>query len=143
MRTIILTLFAVFSTVFYSGKSMELHAQMGTLSIDYEVLNTIEGYSYVSRLDVYVDGKLYGSSTEIDQRTPNSISVKIPRGNHQIKAVLLAKYEGAWEERTVENRYTYDFIWTESVNMKKKMKVKLYFDIDSGVNVNNKPKKKK
>lgn len=109
-------------------------------SITYQVTNTIEGYSYDSRLDVYVDGKKIGESSVKDQKEMNKITVKVPTGQHTLKCVLLAYYKNQWEERTVANEYSYDFVWTTTQNFASKGKVKLYFDIESGVNVNKKPK---
>lgn len=113
------------------------------LSISYEVLNTRPGYSYDAKLVVYVDDAQVGESSVKNQEIPNSVTVPIPTGSHNVKAVLLANYDGVWEERTIANDYSNDFIWRKSANFKKDTKVKLYFDIDSGVHENKKPKKKK
>lgn len=118
-------------------------AETVNLTINYEVLNTIQGYSYESRVDVYVGGTFIGSSSVKDQQTPNSVTVKVPTGKHAVKAVMLAKYEGEWQERTISNQYSQDFVWEKVVNFKKDMKVKLFFDIDTGVHEKKKPKKKK
>lgn len=112
-------------------------------TINYEVLNTRAGYSYDAKLVVYVDDIQVGESSVKNQEIPNSVTLPIATGEHRIKAVLLAKYEDVWEERTVANDYSNDFIWNKYANFKKDGKVKLFFDIDTGVHEKKKPKTKK
>lgn len=135
------------SAVLGSGKVATTVAAQPTetvnLSINYEVLNTRPGYSYDAKLVVYVDDKQVGESTVKNQEIPNSVTVPIPTGVHDLRVVLLAKYEDVWEERTIANDYSNDFVWRKSGNFKKDLKVKLFFDIDSGVHEKKKPKKPK
>jgi len=117
--------------------------QTVNLTIDYEVLNTVAGSSYDSKLEIFVDGKSIGTSEVKDQQVPNSVTVKIPIGRYELKAVLMANYQGKWQKRTIANGYSNDFFWLKERNFKKDLTVKLYFDIASGVHENKIPKKKK
>lgn len=106
------------------------------LTINYEVLNTVsDKYSYVSKLVVYVDGVRTAESSPRIQTEPNSCTVTLSKGKHQVRAILEALYEGEWEERTLKNEYSLDLEWVETTNFKKNRKVKITFDLDSGVKI--------
>jgi hypothetical protein len=106
------------------------------LTINYEVLNTVsDKYSYVSKLVVYVDGVRTAESSPRIQTEPNSCTLNLSEGKHQVRAILEALYEGEWEERTLKNEYSLDLEWVETANFKKNRKVKITFDLDSGVKV--------
>lgn len=117
--------------------------QTVNLTIDYEVLNTVAGSSYESKLEIFADGKSVGMSEAKDQQIPNSVTVKIPMGRYELKAVLMANYQGKWQKRTIKNGYSNDFFWLKERNFKKDLTVKLYFDIASGVHENKMPQQKK
>jgi hypothetical protein len=119
------------------------YSQTVNLTIDFEVLNTVAGSSYDSRLEIFADGKNVGTSEVKDQQIPNSITVKIPTGRYELKAVLMANYEGKWQKRTIANGYSNDFFWLKERNFNKDLTVKLYFDIASGVHEKKMPKPKK
>lgn len=139
-------LFFVLSALAGFGIHTQARAQAAetvNLTFKYEVLNTREGYSYDAKLEVYADGKEVGESTAKDQKIPNAVMVTIPKGEHKIKAVLLARYDDKWEERTIANEYSNDFVWTKEGKFNKDTEIKLYFDIDSGVHEKKKPKAKK
>jgi hypothetical protein len=103
------------------------------LTFSYQVKNTIEGYEYISKLVVYVDDQVAGESTPLIQTKPNSVTVSIPKGNHKVRAVLMAQFEGNWEERTKDNNYSWDFEWTQTGDFSKNRKIKITFDINKGV----------
>lgn len=106
------------------------------LTINYEVLNTVsDKYSYVSKLVVYVDGVRTAESSPRIQTEPNSCTVTLSKGKHKVRAILEALYEGEWEERTLKNEYSLDLEWVETTDFKKNRKVKITFDLDSGVKV--------
>ena len=117
--------------------------QTVNLTIDYEVLNTVTGSSYDSKLEIFVEGKIVGASEVKDQQIPNSVTVKIPTGRYELKAILMANYQGKWQKRTIANGYSNDFFWMKERNFRKDLTVKLYFDIASGVHENKIPKQKK
>lgn len=136
----LLFLFIAFTV--YSVGNFVSAQKNAMLTFDYEVLNTRSGYSYDAKLVVYVDGVKVGESTVKNQEIPNSLTVSFPQGKHSVRAVLLADYKGTWEERTVENEYSNDFVWTETGNFGKKRKVNLVFDIDNGMSTKGKKKRK-
>ncbi|MCG9912541.1 MAG: hypothetical protein MH137_14705 [Flavobacteriales bacterium] len=126
------TLLALFCLVLVQTV-MAQSAKPVNLTFSYQVTNTIEGYAYVSKLVVYVDDQVVGESTPLIQTKPNSVTVSIPKGNHKVRAVLMAQFEGNWEERTKDNNYSWDFEWTQTGNFSKNRKIKITFDIDKGV----------
>lgn len=104
-------------------------AKKGNLTITYTTVGTNEGYSYVSKMNVYIDGNLVSTGPEKDQQQKNSFSITVPQGSHEIKCLLLALYEGKWEERTVENDYSFDWKYEATLEFKKKNKLDLEFNI--------------
>jgi hypothetical protein len=104
----------------------------GTLTFKYSVINIEEGYDHLSKLVISEDGKVIAESTEQLESKPNSVTVKLSKGSHNIKAVLTSKYEGEWEEHTIENEYSIDCLFNDEVTIKKKKTITLVFDIDKG-----------
>ena len=105
---------------------------MGSLTFKYSVTNIEPGYDHLSKLVVYEDGKIIGQSSEQVESKPNSVTVKLSKGNHNIRAVLGSKYEGNWEDHTVANGYSIDCLYDDQVVIKKKTTITLVFDIDKG-----------
>lgn len=132
LLTVCITVFSGFFTPSSAQKGKEV-----PLTLNYEVLHTLEGFSYDAKLVVYVDGKPAGESVAHNQTIPGAVTVKLSRGKHTVRAVLLAKYKDVWEERTVANDYGHDFVWTEEGMFKKRRSVLLIFDIDSGLRTEN------
>lgn len=104
-------------------------AKSGKLTISYKATGTLEGYSYLSKMKVYVDETLVGESPEKDQQASNSFSVSVPKGAHKVKCQLWAFLDGKWEERTVANDYSFDWSYEENMNLGKKNKLALEFNI--------------
>lgn len=101
----------------------------GKLTITYTTVGTNEGYSYVSKLNVYIDGAWVATGPEKDQKELNSFTIDVPRGNHQFKCQLLALYEGKWEERTLDNDYSFDWKYEGDLEFEKKNTLTLEFNI--------------
>ena len=54
----------------------------------------------------------------------------MPTGNHTLKAVLNAINDaGNWEERTIANDYSLDFVYEKKDNWKTNKTINLTFDI--------------
>lgn len=57
----------------------------------------------------------------------------LPQGNHAIKIIQEAKYEGVWEDHLIVNNYSSDFLYEGNFSIiKKKYKLQIVFDIDNG-----------
>lgn len=106
-----------------------------TLLIKWEFKNVVEGYDHLNKMIVYVDGQKVGESTVTKETTPNSMSVKVKKGNRKIRIENWAQYEGNWELHSVENNYSHDFFWEGQLQLKKKKTFKIIFDIDTGQKV--------
>ncbi len=127
LRFLLLLAITVLPLGFLSAKK-----NTSTLKIDFKFENIEEGYDHVSKTNVYVDGELAATSSEVLQSKPNSVSVSIPKGEHTIRVVNLALYQGNWEEHTVENNYSIDCLHEFTRNFqKKKYNLKLTFDLNS------------
>jgi hypothetical protein len=105
---------------------------MGSLTFKFSVTNIEPGYDHLSKLVVFEDGNKIGESSEQVESKPNSVTVKLSKGSHNIRAVLTSKYEGNWEEHTISNEYSIDCLFEDEVVIKKKKTITLVFDIDKG-----------
>ncbi|MGG9972281.1 hypothetical protein ACQ33O_10850 [Ferruginibacter sp. SUN002] len=113
--------------------------QKVSVTFKFVTINTISGYDHVSKLLVYCDDDKIGESSQKLQSVANSITVKVPKGNHTVKAELWALYKGTWEVRTLANNYSFDFEYTKTGNWKVNNTIDLTFDInDEVVNVTEK-----
>jgi hypothetical protein len=122
-----LLLLTLFVSIFMLGAYAE---KKGTITVKTSYTGIVEGYDHVNKTVLYVDGKLAAESSEQVQSKPNSFSVTVPRGKHEIRIVNMAKFEDTWEEHTIANEYSLDALYEGSVNVKKKLTVNLVFDID-------------
>lgn len=102
----------------------------GTITVKTSYVGIVEGYDHINKTQLFVDGILVGESDEQLESKPINFSVKVPRGTHEIKVLNLAKYEGQWEEHTIENNYSIDSMYSEKMTIKKKKTISLVFDID-------------
>lgn len=91
-----------------------------------------DGYDHDNRIDVFVDGEKFMESDVAPQSKPGALTVPLPPGDHDVRIVSMALYEGTWEEHTIANDYSIDCEWNGRVRGDKKTKLKLVFDIDSG-----------
>ena len=123
-----LLLVLVFSTAF----TPVAKEKQGSLTFKFSVINIVEGYDHESKLVVYEDGNVIGESSVQKESKPNSVTVKLSKGSHNIRAVLSSKYEGNWEDHTIENGYSIDCLFNDEVEIKKKKTITLVFDIDKG-----------
>lgn len=107
-----------------------------TITVKWSFKNIVEGYDHDTKTELYVDGKLMATSTVTKESQPNSVSAVVPKGQHKIKVVNYAYYDGVWEEHTIENTYSIDCLYEADINCRKKNnKVTLVFDIDAGTSV--------
>ncbi len=106
--------------------------KMSTLIVNTKFTNIEKGYDHLTKTVVFVDDELVASTSEKLQSIPNSVKVKIPKGEHKVRVINYAFYEGNWEEHTIENNYSVDCLYELNMNFKKsKYKLDLVFDIDS------------
>ncbi len=115
----------------FSFSQLSISAQKaGKLEIKWSFLGINEGYDHQNKCKVWVDGELKGESTETAESKPNKMKVSVPIGNHEIRIVNYAFYEGNWEEHSIDNDYSIDCIFDNEVNIKKKTRITLVFDIE-------------
>lgn len=106
------------------------------LQFTYKFINVVEGYDHISRMKVYVDGNLAGTSTPAKESAVNTLKVDLSKGEHTIRAVMETEYEGVWEEHVIALSYSIDCLYEKLMNFTKKLtKIVLEFDINSGTNV--------
>ncbi len=128
MRFFTLLLFILVSTFGWS--------QTTNLTTTFKFINIEEGYDHLCKTQVWVDGQMVGESAEVYESKGTSFTVQVPQGEHRVRIVNLAKYEGNWEEHTVENNYSIDCMWegTQSFGSKA-AKVFMLFDIDNDTQI--------
>ncbi|MFN0275807.1 MAG: hypothetical protein ACKVPJ_08690 [Chitinophagales bacterium] len=103
-----------------------------TLTVSYEFSNIVEGYDHNTYCEVWIDGVKAGESSRGLESKPNSFTIQTTRGIHNVEIKNFAEYQGTWEEHLVANEYSIDCYYSQSMNLKKKNKLKLLFDIDKG-----------
>lgn len=106
-----------------------------TLSVKWSFKGVEEGYDHKNKCVVFVDGEEVGQSTVTVETVPNSMKVTIPSGEHTVRVINYALYEGQWEAHTIENNYSQDCLAEKTANFGKKSKLAMVFDIDNGVSV--------
>lgn len=115
--------------------SISVAATAQSLKVSFKFLNIVEGYDHECRMVVYVDSLKIHATDGAMQSKGGKFEVDLPKGEHTIRVVNEANYEGNWEEHTIENDYSHDCLHEFHADLKKKSKVKLdfIFDIDAGV----------
>lgn len=106
--------------------------KVAKINLSWSFANITEGYDHDNKCKVYVDGKEIGESSVTKESVPNTYSVTTTAGNHKIKVMNLALYDGTWIEHTVANEFSIDCFWESTVNIKKKININLLFDINTG-----------
>jgi len=124
--------FLLLAVLFFFGTGA-FAQKNGELKIEWKYTGIVEGYDHLSKLEVYVDGILKGSSPDELMSDGHVYKIKIPVGTHKIKLVSLAKYQGTWEAQNVANDYSFDMVYETALIVSKKTKLKLHFDIDAEV----------
>lgn len=109
------------------------------ITFNYKFSNIVAGYDHNSRLKIYIDGNLAGTSNAHKESVPNTYSVQVESGSHNLRAVVETEYEGVWEEHIIANTYSIDCVYETIANFSKKNTIyKIDFDIDLGAIVNGK-----
>ncbi len=121
----------LFISLFISTLTFSAIAQkQGTITVKTKYTGIIDGYDHMNKTDIYIDGMLAGSTSSQLQSKPNSCTVSVSRGQHDVRIINMAYYEGTWEEHTIENEYSLDALYEGTINLKKKLTIDLLFDID-------------
>ena len=103
----------------------------GVININARYTGVMDGYDHINKTMVYVDGKLACETSEQVQSKPNSCSVSVARGEHFIRIVNMANFEGNWEEHTITNEYSLDALYESDIKLKKELTINLTFDIEA------------
>ncbi len=136
-KTIFLTF--LFLSIFFLP-TISKAAETVDITFKFKAINTKEGFDHLSKLVVYCDNKKIGESEKKLQSMQNSVKVKIPTGNHNVRAVLNALNDaGNWEERTIANEYSLDFVYDKTDYWSSNNTINLTYDIaEMVVNVDEK-----
>jgi len=106
-----------------------LAQKTGIITVNTRFTGVMNGYDHINKTMVYLDGKLAGETSEQVQSKPNSCSISVERGTHDIRIVNMANYDGNWEEHTKTNEYSIDALYEGEIKIKKKLTINLVFDI--------------
>lgn len=101
-----------------------------SLTFKYSFKGIREGYDHDTKMVVWENGEIIAESTVQKQSKPNSLTIKLKPGNHSIRAVMNANYEGNWEEHLKANEYSVDCLYEETLKLKGKKVITILFDID-------------
>jgi hypothetical protein len=136
MRKPLIFLFAIVALMNYSfaGNSPAPEGKKAKIVVKFSFDNIEDGYDHDNKTEVYIDGKLAGTSSVKKESKKNSVKVTTTQGTHVIKVVNYAYYEGNWEVHSIENNYSQDFVYIVTKDLTKSCtKIKLLFDIDNGM----------
>ena len=123
-----------------------LSAQTVPLQVSFKFINVEDGYDHLCRTQVLIDGEEVGVSNEVAQTKGATFTVQVPKGSHDLRIVNWARYEGTWEEHTIENNYSLDCVYQEDGHsFQKAGKLFIVHDLDGDNHVawNKAPKIKK
>ena len=122
----------LFSIAFFLLLAMAAFSQT-KLTVFYKFANIVEGYDHDTKTEVFIDGESMGTSGVAAESKGGTVTVNVPMGEHNLRVVNYALYEGEWEEHTIDNEYSIDCIYETTHKFgKKPEKLYLLFDIDQG-----------
>jgi hypothetical protein len=129
MKSLVLLFHLTFFTLAAIG-------QTSSLAVTFKFAGIEEGYDHICKTQVWVDDELIGESGEVNESKGASFTVNVPVGEHSLRLINLAYYEGEWEEHTIENNYSIDCLWEGTHALSKKsQKVFMLFDINDTTTV--------
>ncbi len=102
----------------------------GTLIINYSFTHIEVGYDHQTKCFVFIDGELIAESSAAPQSQAVTLKLKVPKGQHHVRVVMMALYEGNWEEHTIENDYSTDAFLDKDLTLGKKNTLSFIFDLD-------------
>lgn len=101
-------------------------------TVQWNFINVIDGYDHDNKIQVFIDGKLQAESTVFKETKVGKVSMSVTPGNHQVRIVNFALYEGNWEEHTIANDYSVDALYESQHNFKKNgSMLKIVWDVDN------------
>lgn len=118
----------------FSGLAFTNVVSAGKIKITfkYKFTHIVSGYDHNSRMKVYIDGNLAGTSKESLESKANKLTVSTTKGYHTLRAVMETEYQGNWEEHIISNEYSIDCLYEIAMDFAKNLNLNLTFDIDSG-----------
>ena len=116
----------------FGFQSSKFTGKQSQFTVSWEFKNLDKGYDNNNKCKIWIDGELAGESSEKKESQMNSIKLKTTPGSHKIRVVNYAYYEGEWEEHNRKHGYPVDCFFEEWLELKKKTKLFLLFDIDNG-----------
>jgi len=143
MKKLLLLLTVIIANTVFATPPKE-----GKLIVSWIFCNIVEGYDHDTKCVIYIDGKQVAESSVKKESQLNAVSITVSPGNHDVKVLNYALYEGKWEEHSIANEYSIDCSYNNNVKIGSKSLLSLVFDIDSGTTSTSKklkgcPKKKK
>lgn len=114
-----------------ASKAKKSKGKTVDLVTNWQFLNVLDGYDHEGKMQVYIDGKLIGTSSVFKESNLGTFTYKIPKGKHEIRFIVLVNYEGKWEEHLKTNDYSVDAEKIETREFKTNVSAKLTFDIDT------------
>lgn len=131
VKVLILGLVAVVASSFTTAPHDQQKSVAVTVSWSFTGIE--EGYDHKTKTELYIDGKLVATSSVTNQSEPNNVSAKTTKGVHDVKVINYAQYDGEWEAHTIENNFSIDCTYQETLNLKKRSnEIILVFNLDVG-----------
>ena len=116
--------------------SFLVFGQTTSFTTTFKFIGIEKGYDHICKTQVWIDGTLVGESAEVSESKGGSVTVDLPIGEHRIRIINLVKYEGRWEEHTLQNLYSIDCLWEGTHSFyHKNENIYLLFNIDDETKV--------
>jgi hypothetical protein len=119
----------------FSITAKNIDKSQPTLTIEFTFTGIVDSCDYLNRINVFIDGEKFATSTEKKQSEANSVTLTVKKGKHKIKVIDEVLFQNKWEEQTLANNYNIDAIYESEIQVKKSMTINLLFDLDKGVSV--------
>lgn len=121
--------------LFFVIVSFQSSAQSCKLNITFEYINIKEGYDYLVRDDIFIDGILHDQTKKhLSSKKTTIILRKVKQGERMIQFNNYTFYKGNWETTSIKNGYNFNGTYSSSFTLGKKNTIHVVYDVDNPPN---------
>lgn len=103
-----------------------------TLQVKWVFKGIEEGFDHKTKGILSIDNEPLHTTGVALQSKPQNFSVSVPKGKHTLKLMLLAEYEGKWEEHIKANNYSIDCMVEQAFDFSSAAHtLEVVFDLDT------------
>nr|WP_294860167.1 hypothetical protein [uncultured Fluviicola sp.] len=109
---------------------LNAHSKKQLLVLEWKFNGIEEGYDYLNRSKIIVDGEEMPVSKSFRQSEWGSYELRLSKSTHKIKLINQAYCKGMWMEHAFENEFSIDAVCEFGMNGKEVSKVQIVFDLN-------------